>query len=43
MIMAARAVELDYGPIFGFDHGKVDEEFFAAGKALFRLRLGILP
>jgi len=31
LIMAARALGLDCGPMSGFDHAKVDEEFFAAG------------
>ena len=34
-IFAARAVGLDCGPMSGFDHAKVDEEFFAAGKPCF--------
>jgi len=32
-ILAARALGLDCGPMSGFDNAKVDEEFFAAGKA----------
>jgi 3-hydroxypropanoate dehydrogenase len=32
LILAARAFGLDCGPMSGFDNGKVDEEFFAAGK-----------
>src|ERR1700756_436343 len=32
LIMAARALGLDCGPMSGFDPAKVDEEFFAAGK-----------
>src|SRR6266508_2598830 len=32
MIMAARALGLDCGPMSGFDNAKLDEEFFAAGK-----------
>jgi 3-hydroxypropanoate dehydrogenase len=32
LILAARAVGLDCGPMSGFDHAKVDEEFFGAGK-----------
>jgi 3-hydroxypropanoate dehydrogenase len=32
LIMAARAVGLDCGPLSGFDNAKLDEEFFAAGK-----------
>jgi|SRR5436190_2352890 len=35
LIMAARAVGLDCGPMSGFDSVKVDEEFFAAGKPCF--------
>jgi 3-hydroxypropanoate dehydrogenase len=32
LIMAARALGLDCGPMSGFDNAKVDEEFFASGK-----------
>jgi len=32
LILAARALGLDCGPMSGFDNAKVDEEFFAAGK-----------
>jgi 3-hydroxypropanoate dehydrogenase len=32
LIMAARALGLDCGPMSGFDNAKVDEEFFATGK-----------
>src|SRR5436190_895684 len=35
LILAARALGLDCGPMSGFDHAKVDEEFFAAGKPCF--------
>jgi len=35
LMMAARALGLDCGPMSGFDHTKVDEEFFAAGKPCF--------
>jgi 3-hydroxypropanoate dehydrogenase len=35
LIMAARTLGLDCGPMSGFDHAKVDEEFFAAGKPCF--------
>ena len=35
LIMAARALGLDCGPMSGFDHAKVDDEFFAAGKPCF--------
>ncbi len=31
LIMAARALGLDCGPMSGFDNGKVDEQFFGAG------------
>jgi len=32
LILAARALGLDCGPMSGFDNSKVDEEFFAADK-----------
>ncbi|MGH9322750.1 MAG: malonic semialdehyde reductase [Vicinamibacteria bacterium] len=32
LIIAARALGLDCGPLSGFDNSKVDEEFFGAGK-----------
>lgn len=32
LILAARALGLDCGPISGFDNAKLDEEFFAAGQ-----------
>jgi len=32
MILAARSLGLDCGPMSGFDNAKVDEEFFGAGK-----------
>ncbi|HEY2904296.1 MAG TPA: malonic semialdehyde reductase [Vicinamibacterales bacterium] len=35
LILAARALGLDCGPMSGFDHAKVDAEFFAAGKPCF--------
>src|SRR5579863_2664682 len=35
MILAARALGLDCGPMSGFDNAKVDEEFFASGKPCF--------
>ena len=35
LIMAARALGLDCGPMSGFAPSKVDEEFFAAGKPCF--------
>jgi 3-hydroxypropanoate dehydrogenase len=34
LILAARALGLDCGPMSGFDNAKVDEEFFGAGKEL---------
>jgi 3-hydroxypropanoate dehydrogenase len=35
MIMAARALGLDCGPLSGFDNARVDQEFFAAGQPCF--------
>jgi 3-hydroxypropanoate dehydrogenase len=35
LILAARAIGLDCGPMSGFDNAKVDEAFFAAGKPCF--------
>jgi 3-hydroxypropanoate dehydrogenase len=35
MIMAARSLGVDCGPMSGFDQAKVDEEFFAIGKPCF--------
>jgi 3-hydroxypropanoate dehydrogenase len=42
LIMAARAVGLDAGPMSGFDRGRVDEAFFAASgwKSNFLVNLG---
>ncbi|MBU8897512.1 malonic semialdehyde reductase [Corallococcus sp. H22C18031201] len=42
LIMAARALGLDCGPMAGFDAGKVDAEFFPDGKwkTVFLLNLG---
>jgi len=42
MIMAARALGLDCGPMSGFDNAKLDEEFFPAGhvKSNFLCNLG---
>lgn len=34
LIIAARAVGLDCGPMSGFDNAMVDEEFFGAGKCV---------
>jgi 3-hydroxypropanoate dehydrogenase len=31
LIIATRALGLDWGPMSGFDNAKVDEEFFRAG------------
>ena len=33
LILAARALGLDCGPMSGFDNAKVDKEFFGAGKS----------
>jgi len=33
LMLAARALGLDCGPMSGFDNAKVDEEFFGAGKS----------
>ena len=35
LIVAARALGLDCGPMSGFDAAKIDEEFFAAGQPCF--------
>jgi len=35
LILAARTLGLDCGPMSGFDNAKVDEEFFSAGKPCF--------
>jgi 3-hydroxypropanoate dehydrogenase len=35
LIMAARSLGLDCGPMSGFDQAKVDDEFFSAGKPCF--------
>lgn len=35
MILAARSLGLDCGPLSGFDNAKVDEAFFAAGEPCF--------
>jgi 3-hydroxypropanoate dehydrogenase len=34
LILAARALGLDCGPLSGFDNAKVDQEFFGAGKVV---------
>ena len=43
MIIAARALGLDCGPLSGFDNAKVDEEFFAAGKPCFGCEQEFFP
>jgi 3-hydroxypropanoate dehydrogenase len=43
LIMAARALGLDCGPMSGFDQVKVDEEFFAAGKPCFGCEQEFFP
>ena len=35
LMLAARSLGLDCGPMSGFDNAKVDEEFFGAGKPCF--------
>jgi 3-hydroxypropanoate dehydrogenase len=43
LILAARALGLDCGPLSGFDNAKVDEEFFAAGKPCFGCEQEFFP
>jgi 3-hydroxypropanoate dehydrogenase len=43
LIMAARALGLDCGPMSGFDQAKVDEEFFGAGKPCFGCEQEFFP
>jgi 3-hydroxypropanoate dehydrogenase len=43
LIMAARALGLDCGPMSGFDNSKVDEEFFSAGKPCFGCEQEFFP
>lgn len=43
LIMAARALGLDCGPMSGFDAAKVDEEFFSAGKPCFGCEQEFFP
>jgi 3-hydroxypropanoate dehydrogenase len=43
LIMAARALGLDCGPLSGFDQAKVDEEFFAAGRPCFGCEQEFFP
>src|SRR5258708_32166436 len=42
MILAARALGLDCGPMSGFDNARLDEEFFAAGQCEALLQ-GVFP
>lgn len=43
LILAARALGLDCGPMSGFDNAKVDEEFFGAGKPCFGCDMEFFP
>src|SRR6266403_3549307 len=43
LIIAARALGLDCGPMSGFDNAKVDEEFFGAGKPCFGCEQEFFP
>jgi len=43
LILAARALGLDCGPMSGFDNAKVDEEFFAAGQPCFGCEQEFFP
>jgi 3-hydroxypropanoate dehydrogenase len=43
LILAARALGLDCGPLSGFDNAKVDEEFFSAGKPCFGCEQEFFP
>ena len=43
LIIAARALGLDCGPMSGFDQAKVDDEFFAAGKPCFGCEQEFFP
>lgn len=43
MMIAARALGLDCGPMSGFDQTKVDEEFFAAGRPCFGCEQEFFP
>ena len=43
LIMAARAVGLDCGPMSGFDNAKVDEEFFPVGKKTVEREEDVFP
>jgi 3-hydroxypropanoate dehydrogenase len=43
LILAARSLGLDCGPLSGFDNAKVDEEFFAAGRPCFGCEQEFFP
>ncbi len=43
LILAARALGLDCGPLSGFDNVKVDEEFFSTGKPCFGCEQEFFP
>ena len=43
LILAARSLGLDCGPMSGFDNARVDEEFFAAGKPCFGCEQEFFP
>ena len=43
LILAARALGLECGPMSGFDNAKIDEEFFAAGKPCFGCEQEFFP
>lgn len=43
LLMAARALGLDCGPMSGFDQSKVDEAFFAAGRPCFGCEQEFFP
>src|SRR3954463_14072175 len=43
LILAARALGLDCGPMSGFDNAKVDEAFFAAGEPCFGCEQEFFP
>lgn len=43
LMLAARSLGLDCGPMSGFDNAKVDEEFFAAGKPCFGCEQEFFP
>src|SRR3984893_6719241 len=43
LMLAARSLGLDCGPMSGFDNAKVDEEFFAAGRPCFGCEQEFFP